>query len=153
MYFIGRTKGCPMVKSTILAAVFILGTTAGCKGGGVPPEKASTTPGKVASRKSALKAPATAPAKNVAKKAKAPGPGSKAVKATVKAPKVLDGIRGGWIDLVLDQQPFLQGYLPIVQICLTEKFQFSGLHIDTGAGFIHKDNVDVLAPLVEQQIR
>lgn len=66
---------------------------------------------------------------------------------------VLDGIRGGWIDLVLDQQPFLQGYLPIVQICLTERYQASGLHIDTGGGFVHKDNVEEMAPLVEQQIR
>ncbi|HOT90623.1 MAG TPA: substrate-binding domain-containing protein [Anaerolineae bacterium] len=62
-------------------------------------------------------------------------------------------IRGGWTDLVLDQQPFLQGYLPIVQICLTKKFLFSGLHIDTGSGFAHKDNIDKLAPLAEKQIR
>ncbi len=68
-------------------------------------------------------------------------------------PAVLEGIRGGWIDLVLDQQPFLQGYLPILQICLTKKYQFSGLHIDTGGGFVHKDNVEALAPLVERQIR
>ncbi len=66
---------------------------------------------------------------------------------------VLEGIRGGWIDLVLDQQPFLQGYLPIMQICLTKKYQFSGLHIDTGGGFVHKDNVEVLDALVAQQIR
>jgi simple sugar transport system substrate-binding protein len=65
----------------------------------------------------------------------------------------LDAIRGGWTDLVLDQQPYLQGYLPIVQICLTKKYGFAGLHIDTGSGFAHKDNVEVLAPLVEQQIR
>ena len=66
---------------------------------------------------------------------------------------VLEGIRGGWIDLVLDQQPFLQGYLPIVQICLTERYQASGLHIDTGGGFVHKDNVEEMAPLVERQVR
>jgi simple sugar transport system substrate-binding protein len=66
---------------------------------------------------------------------------------------VLEGIRGGWIDLVLDQQPFLQGYLPIVQICLTEKYQASGLHIDTGGGFVHIDNVEDMASLVEQQVR
>jgi simple sugar transport system substrate-binding protein len=65
----------------------------------------------------------------------------------------LEAIRGGWTDLVLDQQPYLQGYLPIAQICLTHKYQFSGLHIDTGSGFAHKDNVEALAPLVEQQIR
>jgi simple sugar transport system substrate-binding protein len=65
----------------------------------------------------------------------------------------LDAIRGGWTDLVLDQQPYLQGYLPIVQICLTKKYGFSGLHIDTGSGFASKDNVETLAPLVEKQIR
>jgi simple sugar transport system substrate-binding protein len=65
----------------------------------------------------------------------------------------VEAIRGGWTDLVLDQQPFLQGYLPIVQVCLTKKFLFSGLHIDTGSGFAHKDNVDELAPLAEEQIR
>ncbi|MDH7485309.1 MAG: substrate-binding domain-containing protein [Anaerolineae bacterium] len=69
------------------------------------------------------------------------------------SPATLEAIRGGWTDLVLDQQPFLQGYLPIVQICLTKKYQFSGLHIDTGSGFAHKDNVEALAPLVEKQIR
>jgi simple sugar transport system substrate-binding protein len=69
------------------------------------------------------------------------------------SPATLEAIRGGWTDLVLDQQPFLQGYVPIAQICLTKKYQFSGLHIDTGSGFAHKDNVEALAPLVEAQIR
>ena len=69
------------------------------------------------------------------------------------SPATLEAIRGGWTDLVLDQQPWLQGYLPIVQICLVKKYQFSGLHIDTGSGFAHADNVELLAPLVEQQIR
>lgn len=65
----------------------------------------------------------------------------------------LEAIRNNWTDLVLDQQPFLQGYLPIVQICMSKLYGFSGLHIDTGSGFAHKDNVEQLAPLVEQQIR
>lgn len=69
------------------------------------------------------------------------------------SPATLEAIRSGFTDLVLDQQPFLQGYLPIVQICLTEKYGFSGLHTDTGSGFAHKDNVEALAPLVEAQIR
>ena len=65
----------------------------------------------------------------------------------------LEAIRGNWTDLVLDQQPFLQGYLPIVQICMSQMYGFSGLQIDTGSGFAHKDNVEQLAPLVEAQIR
>jgi simple sugar transport system substrate-binding protein len=65
----------------------------------------------------------------------------------------VEAIRGGWTDLVIDQQQWLQGYLPILQICLTHNFAFTGLHVDTGAGFAHKDNVDLLADLAEQQIR
>ena len=65
----------------------------------------------------------------------------------------VEAIRAGWTDLVIDQQQWLQGYLPILQICLTNNFLFTGLHIDTGAGFAHADNVEMLAELVEQQIR
>jgi simple sugar transport system substrate-binding protein len=65
----------------------------------------------------------------------------------------VEAIRGGWTDLVIDQQQWLQGYLPVLQICLTHNFAFTGLHIDTGAGFAHADNVELLADLVEQQIR
>jgi simple sugar transport system substrate-binding protein len=65
----------------------------------------------------------------------------------------VEAIRGGWTDLVIDQQQWLQGYLPILQICLTNNYLFTGLHVDTGAGFAHADNVELLAGLVDQQIR
>jgi simple sugar transport system substrate-binding protein len=68
-------------------------------------------------------------------------------------PATVAAVQGGWTDLVIDQQQWLQGYLAVLQICLTNNFAFTGLHIDTGAGFLHADNVDVLADLVEQQIR
>jgi simple sugar transport system substrate-binding protein len=70
----------------------------------------------------------------------------------LSAPTV-EAIRGGWTDLVIDQQQWLQGYLPILQICLTHNYLFTGLHTDTGAGFAHKDNVELLAALVVEQIR
>lgn len=69
------------------------------------------------------------------------------------SPATVEAIRGGWTDLVIDQQQWLQGYLPILQICLTHNYSFTGLHINTGAGFAHADNVDLLADLVERQIR
>ncbi len=69
------------------------------------------------------------------------------------SPATLAAIRGGWTDLVIDQQPWLQGYIPILQICLSKVFGFSGLMVDTGAGFATKDNIEFLAPLVEKEIR
>jgi len=62
-------------------------------------------------------------------------------------------IQGGWLQLVIDQQQYLQGYFGVLQICLTHNYGFSGLLIDTGAGFADKNNIDQLAPLVLQQIR
>jgi simple sugar transport system substrate-binding protein len=65
----------------------------------------------------------------------------------------ITAIRGGWLQLVIDQQQYLQGYFGVLQICLTHKYGFSGLQIDTGAGFADKNNVEQLAALVEKQIR
>lgn len=65
----------------------------------------------------------------------------------------VEAIRSGYLDLVIDQQQWLQGYFGVLQICLTHNYGFSGLQIDTGAGFGDKDNVEQLAPLVEKQIR
>ena len=62
-------------------------------------------------------------------------------------------IQNGWLQLVIDQQQWLQGYFGVLQICLTHNYGFSGLQIDTGAGFADKNNIDQLAPLVEKQIR
>ena len=67
--------------------------------------------------------------------------------ATVK------GIKDGYINLVIDQQQYLQGFVAVEQLCLAKKYGFSGLFVNTGGGFIDKSNVDFLSTLVEQQIR
>ncbi len=69
------------------------------------------------------------------------------------SPATVDAIKGGWMNLVIDQQEWLQGYLPILQICLTKVYGFSGLDINTGAGFVDKSNVDFIAPLAAKNIR
>ena len=69
------------------------------------------------------------------------------------SPATIAAIRGGWTGLVIDQQEWLQGYLPILQVCLTKVYGFSGLHITTGAGFVDKSNVEFIAPLAEKNIR
>jgi simple sugar transport system substrate-binding protein len=69
------------------------------------------------------------------------------------SPATVKAIQGGWVGLVLDQQEWLQGYLPILQVCLTHKYHFAGLYIDTGSGIITKQNVGPLVPLVNKLIR
>ena len=69
------------------------------------------------------------------------------------SPATISAIKGGWTGLVIDQQEWLQGYLPILQICLTKVYGYAGLHINTGAGFVDKSNVDIVAPLAAKNIR
>lgn len=69
------------------------------------------------------------------------------------SPSTVQGVQDGFIDLVIDQQQFLQGFFGVEQLCLTNKFGFSGLFINTGGGFVDSSNIDVIAPLVEEQIR
>jgi len=68
-------------------------------------------------------------------------------------PAAVTAIESGYLTLSIDQQPFLQGYLPILQICLTKKFGFSGLSVNTSGGFLDKANVGVVAPLAIKEIR
>ena len=66
---------------------------------------------------------------------------------------IVDGINSGYIDVVIDQQPFIQGYIPIVQLFLSTKYGMAGLAMDTGAAFVTADNVEAIAPLAAVQIR
>jgi simple sugar transport system substrate-binding protein len=69
------------------------------------------------------------------------------------APATIAAIQSGYVDLAIDQQQWLQGFEAVAQICLTHNYGFSGLKIDTGGGFVDASNIDMVAPLVEQQIR
>jgi simple sugar transport system substrate-binding protein len=69
------------------------------------------------------------------------------------SPNTSKAIQEGYLNLVIDQQPFLQGYLPILNICLTKKFGFAGLDINTAGAFVDKTNVDAVAPLAAKEIR
>jgi simple sugar transport system substrate-binding protein len=69
------------------------------------------------------------------------------------SPATAAAIESGYTDLVIDQQPWLQGYLPILQLCLSKVYGFAGLDIDTGAGFASAANIEFLKPLAEKEIR
>lgn len=86
--------------------------------------------------------------KNLGKK-----PGEIIIAGFDLAPKTIKGIQDGYIGLVHDQQPYLQGYLPVLQVCLSKKYGIAGLDIDTGSGLVDSSNVEAVANLAEQKIR
>jgi simple sugar transport system substrate-binding protein len=69
------------------------------------------------------------------------------------SPATVKGVKDGYISLVIDQQEYLQGFMAVAQLCLSKKYGFGGLFINTGAGFVDKSNIDAIGPLVTAQIR
>lgn len=65
----------------------------------------------------------------------------------------VEAIKSGYLQLVIDQQPYLQGFLPILQLCLSQKYGFSGLNVDTAGSFMDESNVDFIEDLAQEGIR
>lgn len=69
------------------------------------------------------------------------------------SPQVVDAFKGGWVQLTADQQPFQQGYLPILSLCEQVVYGLGGMNVDTGAGFVTPDNYKTVADLATQGLR
>ena len=68
-------------------------------------------------------------------------------------PAVLEQFANGFVQMSADQQPYLQGFLPIMNAFLTYHFQLGALEIETGAGLVDVNNFDAVAALVEEGVR
>jgi simple sugar transport system substrate-binding protein len=69
------------------------------------------------------------------------------------SPQVVKGFKGGWVQLAADQQPFMQGYLPILGLCQQIVYRFTPISLDTGAGFVTPDNYQDIAKLATEGVR
>ena len=69
------------------------------------------------------------------------------------SPEILTNLERGYVQLTSDQQPFLQGYMPILSLCGTWKYDLAPLNVDTGAGFVHTDNYKSLLKLAADGVR
>ncbi len=68
-------------------------------------------------------------------------------------PVVLDEMKLGYIQVQIDQQPYMQGFMPVMQIYLAETVGLSPSDIDTGQGIVTPDMVDGIMALSEQGLR
>lgn len=69
------------------------------------------------------------------------------------SPQIVDAFKNGWVQLTSDQQPFLQGYLPILSLCQQKVYGLGALNADTGAGFVTKENIGKVADLAIEGLR
>lgn len=59
----------------------------------------------------------------------------------------------GYVLVTADQQPYLQGYVPVLSLCQQLVYQLSPMNVDTGAGFVTEENYHEVVPLAEAGIR
>ncbi len=68
-------------------------------------------------------------------------------------PIALEEMEKGWIQRIVDQQPYLQGYLGIIQLELINDYGFSGWDVDTGRGIVRPEDAAGLLELSKAGIR
>lgn len=68
-------------------------------------------------------------------------PGEITVAGFDLVPTVLDGIEEGYIAFTIDQQPYLQGYLPIVLLFLMKEAGTTPVDVNTSMALVDKSNV------------
>ena len=68
-------------------------------------------------------------------------------------PILLDEMKKGYVHLTVDQQPYLQGYLPIQQLYFINKYGLSAWDANTGKALIRPGDVEQLESFVEMGVR
>lgn len=68
-------------------------------------------------------------------------------------PVVLDEMKQGYVHLTIDQQPYYQGYLPIMQLHMIKTFGLSAFDVNTGKALIEPKDVDQVNEFVEMGVR
>lgn len=68
-------------------------------------------------------------------------------------PEVLQQMKAGYIQTEVDQQPYMQGFMPVMEVYLAKNFGLSPADIDTGQGIVTPDKVDAIMALSKQGYR
>jgi simple sugar transport system substrate-binding protein len=69
------------------------------------------------------------------------------------SPGIVDLIEQGHLDCVIDQQPYAQGFYPIVQLTLFRRFGIMPSSLDAGAAIVDRQNFGLVRQLSKQSIR
>ena len=69
------------------------------------------------------------------------------------SPKTLSLIRQGHIRCTVDQQPYIQGFYPVIQLTLYLRYGIVPSDMDAGTAIINKSNVEQVIVLTKQEYR
>ena len=62
-------------------------------------------------------------------------------------PEVLQQMKAGYVQVQIDQQPYEQGFMPVMEVYLAKKVGLAPADIDTGQGVVTPDQVDSIMEL------
>jgi simple sugar transport system substrate-binding protein len=65
-------------------------------------------------------------------------------------PQVLEMMKAGYIQIEIDQQPYEQGFMPVMEVYLKKNIGLAPADIDTGEAVITPDQVDSIMALSKQ---
>ena len=68
-------------------------------------------------------------------------------------PEVLDQMKAGYVQVQVDQQPYMQGFMPVMEVYLAKTIGLAPSDIDTGQGIVTPDMVDGIMALAAQGLR
>jgi simple sugar transport system substrate-binding protein len=69
------------------------------------------------------------------------------------SPEILQYIMQGHISFTIDQQPYVQGFYPVVQLTLFKRYGIMPSNMDTGAALITSENAESVLKLSEKHYR
>jgi simple sugar transport system substrate-binding protein len=68
-------------------------------------------------------------------------------------PEVLQQMKAGYIQAEIDQQPYMQGFMPVMEAYLSKTVGLAPADIDTGQGVVYQKDVDGLMELSKKGMR
>ena len=68
-------------------------------------------------------------------------------------PEVLQQMQKGYVQALVDQQPYMQGFMPVMEVYLNKTAGLAPADIDTGQGIVTPDQVDAIMDLSKQGLR
>ncbi|WP_297972882.1 sugar ABC transporter substrate-binding protein [uncultured Amaricoccus sp.] len=68
-------------------------------------------------------------------------------------PQVVEQLKAGYVQVEVDQQPYMQGFMPVMMAYLGEVAGLSPANVDTGQGIVTAADADAIMALSEQGLR
>lgn len=68
-------------------------------------------------------------------------------------PEVVQQMQTGYVQVQVDQQPYMQGFMPVMQVYLARNFGLAPANIDTGQGIVRPADADQIMSLSAQGLR